>query len=296
MSNLLKSFFCLENDNKMIIDSNEAVTLKLEQIRKTITNKGTGKGDFSLGLNPESVEELLTGENGENILGSTDADEQIAYTMETDADMRQMADNIIAEAKSQAKSIVQSAEMDAARLVADARNEAEAIKNNAHEEGYNQGRNDGLKSLDDDRAELESKYNEEVNKLSLDYEKRVKEIEPELVDVMIDVFSSLTKELSSDRRDMILQLIDKVISGTEASSNYIIKACKEDAEFLRSNRENILERIGRDVHLEIVEDISMKRNECLIDTDLGIYDCSLDIQLENLVKSLRILACAADRR
>ena len=296
MSNLLKSFFCMENDNKLIIDSNEAVTLKLEQIRKTITNKATGKGDFSLGLNPESVEELLEGENGENILGGAGADEQAAYTMEIDSYMRHMAYNIFAEAKSQEKSIVLAAVMDAARLVADARNEAEAIKNNAHEEGFNQGRNDGLKSLDDDRAELKSRYNEEVNKLSLDYEKRVKEIEPERVEVMIDVFSSLTKELSSDRRDMILQLIDKVISGTEASSNYIIKACKEDAEFLRGNRESILERIGRDVHLEIVEDISMKRNECLIDTDLGIYDCSLDIQLENLVKSLRILACAADRR
>ena len=296
MSNLLKSFYCSENYNKMIIDSNEAFTLKLEQIRKTITSKSTEKGDFSLGLNPESVEELLEGENGENILGDTDAAEQAAYTMEMDAEMRQMADNIIAEAKSQAKSIVQSAEMDAARLVADARNEAEDIKSNAHEEGFNQGRNDGLKSLDDEKAMLEIKYNEEVDRLSEEYDKKVKAIEPELVDVMTDVFSSLVKELSSDRKDMILTLIDKVISGTESSNNYIIKTCKNDAEFLRSNREYVLKRIGRDINLEIVEDISMKQNECMIDTDLGIYDCSLDIQLENLVKSLKILACASDRR
>lgn len=294
MSNLFKSFYCAENDNKKIIDSNEAVTLKLEQIRKTITGKKGGKGDFSLGLNPESVEELLEGENGENILGDTEAAAQAAYTMEADEEMRQMADNIIAEAKSQAKSIVQSAEMDAARLVADARNEAEAIKKGAHEEGFNQGRNDGIKSLDDEKAKLDSMYNEKIKELSVSYEKKVKEIEPELVDVMIDVFSSLTKELSSDRRDMILTLIDKVVGGTEASNNYIIKACREDAQFLRENREHILRRIGRDVHLEIVEDVSMKRNECLIDTDLGIYDCGLDIQLENLVKSLRILACAAN--
>ena len=33
---------------------------------------------------------------------------------------------------------------------------------------------------------------------------------------MIDVFSSITKELSIDQKDMILTLIDKVISGTEA--------------------------------------------------------------------------------
>lgn len=283
----------MENDDKKIIDSNEAVTIKLEQIRKTITNKRGGKGDFSLGLNPENVEELLTGENGENIL--EEAGEQAAYTIEPDEDMLRMADNIIAEAKAKAKSIVQSAEMDAARLVADAGNEAEAVKKAAHEEGFKQGRNDGVKSLNDEKQKLEAEYNEKAKELSVQYEKKVKEIEPELVEVMIDVFSSITKELSADRKDMILTLIDKVISGTEASKNYIIKVCKEDAAFLRENRDSIMKRIGRDVHLEIVEDISMKRNECLIDTDLGIYDCGLDIQLENLVKSLRILACAADR-
>lgn len=296
MSNLLKSFYCAEKENKKIIDSNEAVTIKLEQIRKTIINKNGVKGDFSLGLNPENVEELLEGENGENILAETEAAAQTAYTMETDADMRQMADNIISEAKDKANSIVESAKIDAAKLVADARNEAEAIKSSAHAEGFNEGRNEGIKSLDDEKEKLNSQYNIKVQELSADYEKKVRDIEPELVDVMIDVFSGITRELSLEQKDMILTLIDKVISGTEASNNYIIKVCREDAEFLRENREKVLSRIGRDVHLEIVEDISMKRNECLIDTDLGIYDCSLDIQLENLIKSLRILACTAEKR
>ena len=107
MSNLFKSFYCAENENKKIIDSNEAVTLKLEQIRRTITNKNGEKGDFSLGLNPENVGELLEDEDGENILGDAEAVRQAASTMEADENIRQMADNIISEAKMQAKTIVQ---------------------------------------------------------------------------------------------------------------------------------------------------------------------------------------------
>jgi flagellar assembly protein FliH len=299
----LKSFYCEENENKKIIDSNEAVTLKLEQIRKTITNGEQGKGGFSLGLKPENVEELLEGEDGENVLDDehvaehmkTFAEAQAAYDMEMSEDMKQMADNIISEAKAQAKSIVQSAEMDAARLVADARNDADAIKDNAHNEGFEAGRQDGIKSLDDDKKRLNEEYDEKERLLKAEYAKRSKDLEPELVDIMIDVFSSITKELASEQKDMILTLIDKVISGTEASSNYIIRVCREDAQFLRDNRENVLKRINRDVHLEIVEDVSMKRNECLVDTDLGIYDCSLDIQLENLIKSLKILSCVSEK-
>jgi flagellar biosynthesis/type III secretory pathway protein FliH len=31
----------------------------------------------------------------------------------------------------------------------------------------------------------------------------------------------------------------------------------------------------------------MKRNQCIYETDGGIYDCSLDIQLENLQEIFR---------
>ena len=86
-----------------------------------------------------------------------------------------------------------------------------------------------------------------------------------------------------------------MLSGTEASNNYIIKTSSEDAEFLRENKENIIKNVDRDINIEIVEDVSMKKNECLIDTDFGIYDCGLDIQLENLMRAIRILSCTAGK-
>jgi len=42
--------------------------------------------------------------------------------------------------------------------------------------------------------------------------------------------------------------------------------------------------------LEIVGDSSMGENACVIETDTGIFDCSLGVQLENLIKDLRSLS------
>ena len=136
-----------------------------------------------------------------------------------------------------------------------------------------------LKEFEDRQISLENEYAE-----------KIKRIEPELVDVILELFVDITKVLSFDKRDMIMTLVDSVISGDEISNNIIIRVSKDDAVFLRENKERIIASTGKDIHLEIVEDMMMKKNECYIDTDFGIYDCSLDIQLENLVNDIKILS------
>jgi flagellar assembly protein FliH len=41
--------------------------------------------------------------------------------------------------------------------------------------------------------------------------------------------------------------------------------------------------------LEVVEDITLSQNECLIETESGIYDCSVGTELQELKKQLLLL-------
>ena len=58
---------------------------------------------------------------------------------------------------------------------------------------------------------------------------------------------------------------------------------------LENHREDILERVGHGIELELIADSTMDGNECLIETDSGVFDCSLGTQLENLIKDIRSL-------
>lgn len=285
MSNLLKSFSLVCKDDKRIIDSNEAVTIKLQEIRSVMTEDKNAQGEFTLGINPEEVSELLSEGEIPKVIGGNSSND-----LEQSADNEKMLDI----ANDRAAQIMAQAEMDAQKILSDAKATANEIMAKARDEGYNQGVLEGRKSVEEEKERLNIEFKEKSDYLERDYMERRKKMEPELVDVITDVFASVTRALSEDQRDMILALVDKVLSGTEANNNYIIKACREDAEFLRENKESILKNINRDINIEIVEDVSMHRNECLIDTELGIYDCSLDIQLENLVRAIKILACAME--
>lgn len=289
MSNLVKSFSLICNEDKRIIDSNEAVTVKLEEMRKIMTENKSESEGFTLGLNPQNVEELLEDDEQQRIIGETQKNT-------TDSDeIKESAENVLAEAQAKSNELIEIAYADAKHIVDAAMKEAQNIKTKAYSEGLEAGKSEGRDMVNAEKERISREYESLRVQLEDEYREKIKQIEPELADVMLEVFSSVTKVLSADQKDMILALVDKVLSGTESNKNYIIKASREDAEFLRENRENILKSVNRDISIEIVEDASMRKNECIIDTDMGIYDCSLDIQLENLMKAIKILSCTAEK-
>ena len=47
---------------------------------------------------------------------------------------------------------------------------------------------------------------------------------------------------------------------------------------------------NKNATLEVVEDAALRKNECMIETEGGIYDCSLDVQLAALRRELLLLS------
>lgn len=288
MSNLYKfSTVSCDSNTKKVIDSNSIISEKIVRIKEAFDNeKNKSEDGFTLGLNAEHVEVLLD-ENGntEDILVDSEEDE-IAMAKEN-------ANAILESARIEAERVIAEAKMNADRILHESIRKANENMKQAHQEGlqkgYEEGRNQGEVQIQMMREELE----EHRQKLDMEYDERVKRMEPELVDILLKIFAEVTHVLAADKRELILTLVNSVMSGTEVSNNYIIRTNKEDAHFLRDNRERIHGMIGRNINIEIVEDLTMKRNQCMIDTDLGIYDCSLDIQLENLIDNIKILACSS---
>ena len=49
--------------------------------------------------------------------------------------------------------------------------------------------------------------------------------------------------------------------------------------------------VNNEVNLDIVQDMALKQNECMIETDSGVFNCSLDVELHNLIKQIKLLSC-----
>ena len=289
MSNLLKGFTVpVRNDDKRVIDCNAMISEMLMKMRSSVENNEIDEDGFNPGLNPLDVSEVLG--DDEHVLGN----EQSADMDNTEPDRTQKKEKVMEEAKAEAEAIISKANEDARVIISQAQAEADDIRSQAKEQGFTEGI---AKASEEAEAELSIKTKELEQlkeELISEYRQKEAQMEPALVDTILKIFADITRAIAMDKRDMILTLVNNVMVGGEASRNFVIRVCNEDAIFLKENKEKIIGAVRKDIHIEIVTDPSMKRNECLIDTDTGVYDCSLDIQLENLINDIKILSCAGE--
>ena len=116
-------------------------------------------------------------------------------------------------------------------------------------------------------------------------------MEPMLAETILTVVSRVTHVLAEDKKDLVLQLVNDVLSKTEISKEFLIRVSSYDYKFLLDNRDKITGVVSQSVQIEIVEDPTFVKGQCMIESDSGIYDCSLDIQLDNLISAIKVMAC-----
>ena len=228
------------------------------------------------------------------------------------AEIQQESDTILANANADAQNIVNDAQTqaDAIRQEAEAiRQEAEQLKAQAveegrkegHEEGYQTGYDEGKgkanEELAEQSAQLETDYankaqalEAEKERIVSEYRKKEEELENHVVDVFCDIIGKVFGIEFADKKEIILHLVDNVITNTPGSKEYLIRINDSNFDILNQNRAKLIEKIGTGVELDIIKDPLLGTEECMIETDGGVYDCGIDVQLSNLLKDLKALS------
>lgn len=258
LSNLIKAnYIDFSSTVKRVIDSNNR-----EDIFKfnTTTNE-------SIETCNEVTKTFVEGINAVNI--------DILPEVNTD----EMVNDILAKANEKAELIISEA-------TREAQLEKEKVFETAKNEGYSAGMKEGQVEIAKIKDEVELKG----ITLEKDYEKMLRDVEPSFVKIMIDYLQKLTGVYAEDQKDIIQYLIHQAIIGSENSRNYTLKVSKDDYSFVVSKKEELMKILKNDASLEIVEEKGLNQNECLIETDNRIIDCSLNVKLENLITDLKILA------
>ncbi len=262
MSNLYKPWFVhTENQNARVINSNDHIQdlLKREVIKK---ERPVGPDGFAEGIITEKTDNVIPVEEPEQDMTA----------------VNEKAEQILSQARAQADV-----------LIDDARQEAEAIRDEAKRQGYLEGQNTLEQEYDQRKQQLEQEQQQKKIQLQDSYQEKQKNMEKELVDVILDVFNKVFHVQFDDKKEILLHLIDNAIANIEDEKKFRVKVAGDNVSFLEKHKNEILDYVGHDIELEIVPDYTMNENACIIETDSGIFDCGVDVQLDNLMKDIKSL-------
>ena len=295
-----RSWVNVGDGDKLVIDSNKLVAKKLEEIISSGSygrgsNPADGAGDegfaeFTEGIFADKIE-MLVGDEGEEADGASPSN-----IIKNDSPM--ISEEAISAAKAEADSIIADANEKAEAIIADAEAQSKSILedskkkgfNAGHDEGYNAGHDEGYQTGYQEAEALKAQYEEMIVALENDYQKKMEEMEPLFVDVLTDIYEHILHVNFSESKDVIFYLIQDAVKTVEENEGFIIHVSRDDYGFVSMQKKELLSGISNGDNVEIVEDMTLKSNECFIETGGGIFDCSLETQLAGLKRELRLLS------
>ncbi len=285
--NIYKSnWVVVQNEEKCLIDSNALLPNRIEELeelkrRHAMMEANAGmeadEDGFTSGLGGERIDALLyDGDESGNVIKAPEEAEDVPDLEE----IRAMAEAEIAEAREQALQIKQQAMED-----------AEALKTQILEDAKQSGYDEGMRRAQAEADLMKQEVEAQRARLHEEYEQMIDELEPQFIDTITAIYNHIFQIDLQSERDILVHLIDSTLRKVESSRTFIVHVSKEDYPFVSMQKKALSEEAisGRGT-LEVIEDVTLHKNECMIETDGGIFDCGIGTQLENLTKKLKVLS------
>lgn len=277
-SNLYKAGFIHLGESARIIDMNEILEQRLKeeaQRRSREPELVAAQDGFTEGLDAEKVDVLLEPDAETASMQNASIQEQEQLNREVEA-----ARNELAGLQARIEQEKEQAQLEIEQMKAKAFEEAD-------EQGYQEGYRKGLDSV----QELQKQCEAERLQQEQEYQKRLQEMEPVMVDTLCDVYSHIFKVEAKEHKELVLKLLQDTLLKVDSTGSIMIHVAKEDYAYVQEQKAALLEGAGmQSGSFEIVSDATLARAQCMIETEGGVYDCSLDTELAELKRRLMLLA------
>ncbi len=291
MSNLFKAgYVSFGQGEARIIDNNELANRKIEEYQEQEIKRQRAQMATEEGFEEEGApEEFTPGIDMNQLTQLTEDQGMLGSFPDPQFDMEAMQAEIDLK--------LQQAQEQADMIIENANAQAENIRNQAIEEGrtegFNAGYNEGVAEAEAIKQEAEA-HKQELDK---EYQQLVDEIEPEMVDVLTQIYEHVFDIDLREDKGIILHLLKSTLGRIEPGNDLIVHVSSDDYDEIMDHKETLDACItSPNTTMEIIEDPLLKENECMIESDSGVFDCSLGVELKEISRKLKLLSFDRKKR
>ncbi len=187
------------------------------------------------------------------------------------ADAQKEAEEILAKAKSEAEKIIQ-----------DAKIEEQKIKSAAKDEGFKQGHDEGYAGGQDEISRLVDRLHKMVEAVMLRREEILKETEQQIVELVILMTRKVVKIISETQKTTIMSNVLAALKKVKTRGVVTLHVNLEDLRLSTANVDEFIKRVENIQGITVVEDSTVEKGGCIVETDFGAIDARISSQLGEL--------------
>ncbi len=251
----------------------------------------TGPTADDLRREAEAFRESWEAEKAEMIAAARAEAEEIVNDGETKAfeEVKKQTDEarlVKQTAETEAAKVASETEERAASLVTDAEKQVDLITEQAQKEGYDRGHADGYES---GRAEVERLIEQLHSIINHAIDKRneiIEESETHLINLVLLITKKVVKVISENQKNVVINNVIQALRKLKSRGDVVIRVNLEDVKLSSEHVKDFMRMVENVKSVTIVEDSSVDRGGCVIETDFGQIDARISSQLHEIEEKI----------
>ncbi|MBN2532471.1 MAG: flagellar assembly protein FliH [Spirochaetales bacterium] len=196
------------------------------------------------------------------------------------------AQKIRQDASTEAKQIIEDAKNKAAVIDRDTGEKVQQIEKDAYERGYKDGHEKGFKEGEQEVERLIQRIHTIISKTIEKRNEIIEESETQLINMVLLIARKVIKVISENQKNVVINNVMQALLKLKGSGDIIIKVNPDDLELTSSHKETFQKRLEQGRNISILEDTTVDRGGCVIETDFGQINARISSQLHEIEEKI----------
>jgi len=186
------------------------------------------------------------------------------------------------EAKDNAAEIIKNAQEEAQKILDEARAEQARIEEKSSKEGYEKGHEEGYEYGKQEADRLVNRVHSVLEAVMQRREEILRETEQQIVELVILMARKVVKVLSESQKSIVMNNVLLALKKVKGRGDVILRVNLEDVKLTAEHTRDFIERVEHIKNISVVEDSSVEKGGCIVETDFGAIDARISSQLKEL--------------
>ncbi len=189
---------------------------------------------------------------------------------------------IKADAENEAQNIITRAKNEAAQIIADAEAERDRLHNEAQTNGYEKGHQEGYEKGAAEVDRLIDRMHRILEAVMQRREEILADTESQIVELVILMARKVIKILSENQKNVVMANTLAALKKVKTRGEVTLRVNLEEVKLTSEHAQEFIQHVENVKGITVLEDSSVERGGCIVETDFGAIDARISSQLQEL--------------
>jgi flagellar assembly protein FliH len=190
------------------------------------------------------------------------------------------------ETGDESKRILEEARKKAEEERERAANEVDTIRKNAHQEGIEKGMKEGFESGEKEVQRLIDHLHSIISKAIEKRNEIIQESETQLINLVLLISKKVIKVISENQKNVVVNNVIQALRKLKSRGDVVIRVNLEDVELTSDHVKDFMRMVENVRSLTVLEDSTVDRGGCIIETDFGQIDARISSQFKEIEEKI----------